>query len=166
MIDFLKQNSPPGINSKQQFHLFLFGNIISFIFSFFTFIAKYINARAELFSYTGSMRIRIEGAIMIPFRNLINLHFSGYYLVAVAMLCFIIYHYSYYRQNSMSIYLMKRLPNKWERHKRAITIPLLAAFATMGIFLATILFFYNIYFIATPKACLPYDVLHKIWGSY
>ena len=63
----------------------------------------------------------------------------------------------------MSIYLMKRLPNKWELHRRAITVPCIAVLATIGVALTAILFYYIIYFLATPKVCLPYEALRKIW---
>lgn len=163
MNEFFKRNSPPGIDLKQEWRVFLIGNIGSVLISFFAFIANYLKKREELFTYVGAERVRIEGAIMTPFHNLINFYFVGFFFVACFMLGYIIYHYAYYRQDSMSIYLMKRLPNKSELHKRAFTIPCLAVLATFAIALAAILFYFIIYILATPKACLPYAALREIW---
>lgn len=163
MVDFLKRNTPPGINLKQMYHVFLFCNIGSVLYSFFAFIGNYLEAREELFTYIGAERIRIAGAIIAPFHNLLTFCFSGFIISAIVMLCFILYHYIYYRQGSMSIYLMKRLPKKSEIHRRAFTVPSLAVLAVIAIAIATIMFYYLIYLIATPKACLPYAALREIW---
>lgn len=163
MNDFFKRNSPPGIDLKQEYRVFLVGNICSLVVSFFAFIINYFKAREELFTYVGGDRVRLEGAIMTPFHNLINFYFAGFFFVICFMLGYVIYHYAYFRQESMSIYLMKRLPKKSELHKRVLTIPCLAVLATIAIALTAILFYFIIYFLATPKACLPYAALREIW---
>ena len=122
-----------------------------------------MDARRELFFYETDKKTLIEGAIIAPFSSLFSVYFLGFFFVACFLLGYIIYHYSYYRQDSMSIYLMKRLPDKWELHRRAITVPCIAVVATIGVALTAILFYYIIYFLATPKVCSPYEVLRKIW---
>lgn len=163
MNEFFKRNSPPGMDLTQEWRIFLIGNIASVIVSFFAFLNKYMDARRELFFYETDKKMLIEGAIIAPFSSLFSVYFLGFFFVACFLLGYIIYHYSYYRQDSMSIYLMKRLPDKWELHRRAITVPCIAVLATIGVALAAILFYYIIYFLATPKVCLPYEVLRKIW---
>ena len=163
MNEFFKRNSPPGMDLKQEWRVFLIGNIASVIVSFFAFLDKYMDARGDLFFYEADKKMLIEDATIVPFSSLFSVYFSGFFFVACFLLGYIIYHYAYYRQDSMSIYLMKRLPNKWELHRRAITIPCIAVLATIGVALAAILFYYIIYFLATPKVCLPYEVLRKIW---
>ena len=122
MNEFLKRNAPPGIDLKQEWRVFLIGNIASVIVSFFAFLDKYFDARNQLFTYEIDKRILIEGATIAPFSSLFSVYFSGFFYVTCFMLGYIIYHYLYYRQGSMSIYLMKRLPNKRELHRRAITV--------------------------------------------
>lgn len=163
MNEFFKRNSPPGIDLKQEWRVFIIGNICSVLVSFFAFLDKYIDARNQLFTYANGKRELIEGAIIVPFYDLFSIYFSGFFLVSCFLLGYIIYHYSYFRQDSMSIYLMKRLSNKRELHRRALMVPCLSVFATIGVALATILLYYIIYFIATPKACLPYAALREIW---
>ncbi len=162
MIDFFKRNAPPGIDLKQEFRVFFIGNLCSVAVSFFAFLDRYLDERRQLFTYVNGVRQQIDGAIMVPFRSLINFCFTVFFFVACFMLGYIIYHYAYYRQGSMSLYLMKRLPKRSELHRRAFTVPCLAVLATFGIALAAILFYYIIYFLATPKACLPYAALREI----
>lgn len=163
MNEFFKRNSPPGVDLKQEWKVFLIGNIGSVLISFFAFLDRYLDARRQLFTYAEGIRERIDGAIIAPFHTMINFYFVGFFFVICFMLGYIIYHYAYYRQDSMSIYLMKRLPNKRELHRRALTVPCIAALATVGVAIAAILFYYIIYFLATPKACLPYATLREIW---
>ena len=163
MREFVKRNSPPGMDLTQEWRVFLIGNVGAVLVSFLAFVDQYLDARARLFTYVAGERVLISGAVIAPFYSLINYYFAGFFLVACFLLGYIIYHYSYYRQGSMSLYLMKRLPSRWERHRRAITLPCLAALATLVIALAAILFYYIIYLVATPWACLPYEALREMW---
>lgn len=163
MIEFLKRNAPPGIDLKQECQVWLAGNIVSVIISFFAFLIQYVEAREQLFTYEAGTRERIEGAIITPFYNLFGIGFSGFFVVSAVMLCFIIYHYAYYRQGSMSIYLMKRLPRKRELHIRALAVPCLAVLATLAVAFAAIALYFIIYILATPKECLPYAALRVLW---
>lgn len=158
MNEFFKRNSPPGIDLRQEWRAFLIGNIASVIVSFFAFLAKYIEARDLLFVYEIDRKILKEGAIIAPFSSLFSFYFLGFFFVACIFLGYVVYHYSYFRQDSMSIYLMKRLPDKRELHRRALTVPVLAVLATIGVALAAVLFYFIIYILATPKACLPYGL--------
>ena len=159
MNEFFKRNSPPGIDLGQEWRVFLIGNIASVIVSLFAFLAKYIDARDQLFVYEIDRKILKEGAIIAPFSSLFSIYFSGFVLVALFLLGYVIYHYSYFRQESMSIYLMKRLPDKRELHKRALTVPVLAVLATICVALAAVLLYFVIYLLATPRACLPFAAL-------
>ena len=158
LIEYFRRNSPPGLSLRQEYAVFVIGNAGSATISFFAFLLNYIRSRNELFEYVGDKRLIIDGAIISPFYALIDIYFSGFVVVALIMLSYVIYHYSYYRQGSMSVYLMKRLPNKIEMHKRAWTVPLLTSITTIAIAIAVILFCYIIYFLATPKMCLPFNI--------
>lgn len=164
MIDFFKRYAPPGLDLKPELRVFITGNIVSAVLSMFSFFRKYPDARDELFKYhSDGTKELIQGAVIAPFSTFITgvpLYFS---LAAIFMLAFIIYHYLYYRQGSMSIYLMKRLPRRFELHKRAISLPLMMSLATVAVSLAMIFIYFVIYFIATPKICLPYEAFRKIW---
>ena len=81
MNEFFKRNSPPGIDLKQEWRVFLIGNIASVLISFFAFIDKYIDARNQLFFYEIDKRMLIDGAIIAPFSSLFSVYFSGFFLV-------------------------------------------------------------------------------------
>lgn len=163
MNDFFKRNSPPGMDLKPQWRVFLIGNIVSLLISFCDFMKRYTDARNQLFTYVVDRRELIEGAVIVPFRNLLGTLFSSFFFVICFMLGCMIYHYSYYRRDSMSIYLMKRLPNRIELHRRALTLPALAILATLVAALVALLLYFMIYLLATPRACLPYAALREIW---
>ena len=78
-------------------------------------------------------------------------HFTLLFLVA-AILAFV--NYSGFRNGSKSYYLMRRLPDKWEYHRRCLALPLAATLA--GLVLIPILMglFYVLYLHATPAQCL------------
>ena len=155
LIEYCKRNSPPGIDLKQEYAVFIIGNCCSAVLAVFSFLINYIKHRESLFAYVSTQRILIDGAVMTPFYKLNNYCFSGFFFVALFMLGYVIYHYMYFRHGSMSIYLMKRLPSKTEFLKRVWTVPLTAIICTLAIAVATLLFCYIVYFFATPKICLP-----------
>lgn len=155
MREFLKRNSPPGIDLKQLWYVFLFGNLCSILISFAGFLSNYIQARRQLFCDNYGHPVLITDATIKPFYGLLDDFFLLFYIVAFVLLGFIIYYYSYFRQGSMSIYLMKRLPDKRDIHRRALTIPCLAGLATIVVAITTVALYYVIYLLATPKACLP-----------
>ncbi len=163
MREFLRHNSPPGMDLAQEWRIFLIGNISSVAVSFFAFLDQYIDARNRLFTVVGEKKMLIDGALIVPFHHLFSIYFSGFFLTMCMLLGYIVYHYAYFRQGSMSIYLMKRLPQKSELHRRALTLPCLAVLATIGVAIAAILLYFIIYFLATQKACLPYAALRELW---
>lgn len=162
MSDFFKRNSPPGMDLKPEWCVFLIGNIFSLLISFCDFMNRYTDARNQLFTYVIDRRELIEGAVIVPFRNLLGPLFSGFFFVICFMLGCVIYRYSYYRQDSMSIYLMKRLSDRKELHRRALILPALAILATLAAALVAVLLYFMIYLLATPRACLPYAALREI----
>lgn len=162
MNKFFTRNTPPGIDPWQEIGTFLLAQMLSLFFSF-QFFGRYQSARAQLYHTVDGKRFLLEGAKIADFGEILGLSLYGFGLTAVAMLGFIVYHYAYYRQGSMSIYLMKRLPNPTERHRRAWTLPILAMAASMAVALAVLLIYFAIYLLATPKACLPDEIWRQLW---
>jgi hypothetical protein len=66
----------------------------------------------------------------------------------------------------MSIYLMKRLPDPSERHRRALMLPLLAIAATVVLAILLRLIYFAVYLLATPKTCLPDEVWQQLWRLF
>lgn len=166
MSKFLSKNSPPGMELKVEIKTFAWGMVLSIFYSTFYYFSKYVEAYNELFEYMGGKLVLNVNAVMPNFRALLGHSFIGFLFLSVIMVGFIVYHYIYYRQGSMSIYLMKRLPKKYEIHKRALTLPmmvLLICAVTVFILLMT---YFVFYMLATPKACLPPYQWQILWRLF
>lgn len=142
--NFLNRYSPPGMELKQEKRIFIWGMILSILYSVFYWAAKYVEAYNSLFVYKNGKHLLNVNAEMPYFRALLGHSFIGFAILSVIMLGFIVYHYIYYRQGSMSIYLMKRLPKKSELHIRALAIPsivVVLCFITAFIYKAKIIMY-------------------------
>ncbi len=148
--------APMGFPIRQEINLFGFGLGASFSYFTITFLSRFSTARNALyeFTFTGK-RILIEGAKMPDFSLIIRYSYGGFVLVSIFALAAILYHYLYHKQGSKSIYLMRRLPDRWELHKRCFTIPCLVILASILCALFLILLFYIVYLTFTPNGCLP-----------
>ena len=85
------------------------------------------NAKNDLYTYRGTRKVLIEGAVMVDFIDLVEHAFLGFFLAIALALAFGFYHYAFHHQGSKSIYLMRRLPNGFELHRRCWTVPVAAA---------------------------------------
>ena len=82
LIEYCKRNSPPGIDLKQEYAVFIIGNCCSAVLAVFAFLINYIKHRESLFAYVSTQRILIDGAVMTPFYKLINYCFSGFFFLS------------------------------------------------------------------------------------
>ncbi len=154
---------PPGINIAREVRTLIGGAVIAFLYSL-GFFFRYSDAYHELFDYVGGKRVLLEGAQMRSFGALWGNSHYGFYILALLSLAFIIYHYAYFYQGSKSIYLMKRLPNRLERHYRCITLPVLYAIASVLLSVAVMLLYLAFYLIFTPKGCISPAEWQIPWG--
>ena len=83
----------------------------------------------------------------LPVFSVFTLLFLGAVIVAFV-------NYSGFRNGSKSVYLMRRLPNKWEYHRRCLALPLLAILAGLVSIPILLGLFYALYLHATPEQCL------------
>lgn len=125
---------------------------------------RYFNAHSNLYGYEGTKRVLLTDAVMPDMGTLIGSALVGFLIIALCMLAMIVYHYAYHLQDSKSIYLMRRLPNRWELHRRCLTLPLLAIVICLLVAVILLLIYYGIYTIATPGECLTPHQWQKIWS--
>ena len=168
-FEFLKRYAPPGMELRSELVCFIVGICASFFYSM-SFLINYFQHRDNLFDTNETGKL-IEGAVMEDFYVLLGFDgkyeqvFIGFLITAIVMLGFTILHYSYYRQGSKSIYLMKRLPHPAEIHKRALILPFAAVLCcVIAAFLVMVLYF-AIYVLATPTVCLQPAQWSKLWGN-
>ena len=165
MRKFFGRCTPPGVDAAKECKLLIFWLALAAGFSLGTPV-NYLNARADLFETVAGIRMLREGAVIADFHWITGIYFQGFILLIPAILGLAVFHYAYYRRESMSIYLMKRLPDPSERHRRALTLPLLAIAATVVLALLLRLIYFAVYLLATPKTCLPDEAWQQLWRLF
>ena len=165
MRKFFSRCTPPGVDAAKECKLLILWLALAAGFSLGT-LANYLIAHNELFEIVAGQRYLIEGAVIADFHWITGVYFHGFILLIPAILGLAVFHYAYYRRESMSIYLMKRLPDPAERHRRALTLPLLAIAATVLLAAWMRVIYFALYLLATPKICLPDEVWQQLWRLF
>jgi len=104
-----------------------------------------------------------EGAMMASVCELLVGSRIGFALVAVLPIIIAVNHYRHYQQGSMSIYLMKRLSNRWEYHRRNLALPAILLGVVLVMMVLTELISYGIYLLMTPAGCMPAGQWAGFW---
>ena len=159
---FLKKNSPPGLDASPFVRTAMIGGVIAFLISLI-FVGRYRTALASLYVYTKDGYVLDTTLSMPDFCELIEGTLLGFAVEAISLLGIVIYNYLYYRQGRRSIYLMKRLPNRFERHRRALAVPVLLALCCAAAAMILMLLYFALYMIATPRECLTAGQWYKLW---
>ena len=157
-VEKWEKYTPPGIEFTKQMTICLTGISAAFGWSW-SFLVKYLTARGELFERTMTGLVVRDGAMMQDFWNLVHEDMDsldGFLVFYLVMIGLMVYHYLYYYQGSKSIYLMQRLPDRWEIHRRNVTLPLVAIVLGILTEIVVLLLYYAIYMMCTPAQCLPY----------
>lgn len=84
-------------------------------------------------------------------------------LYALLQLAYAVTNYMYYHRESKSVYVMKRVRDKWEIHRACWTVPLICAL--MMLLLLAILYgiFCLLYFHFTPEGHIPEQTIAFFW---
>ena len=158
---------PLGFEFKYEKRIFIWGIVLSLLYGSFFFRRFYYtwdNLFERVWKNGELVKLGVkEGAVMKDFVELFDNASLGFFIVAVYMVLFVFLHYAYFKQESKSIYLMKRLPNKWELHKRCITIPLIEIGICFIVAFLFLLLCYTVYMVVTPAECIVGNQWKKIW---
>ena len=153
----MKQNLykyvPLGLDAEKEIRYFITA-IISAAFFSTPIIWRFASYYNGLFYSSGTHKVVYPGAVMAPFRDIIGIFMLGFPVAAAYILGFMVFHYSYHTMGSKSIYLMKRLPDSRELHRRCLTLPLIALAVTVVTFLLLLGAYYAMYILITPDQCL------------
>ena len=152
--------APVGLDGGKEIKWIGFGLGFGALVAVITFFDHYYDALEKLYwnmpaSLAGMERKPIPGAVMTPFAELLRGCETVFALVCAVMPFLAAYHYLHHRRGAKSIYLMRRLPRRWELHRRCLSLPALGLVSALGLLGLLGIVFYMIYLLCTPAQCLP-----------
>ena len=151
---WLEKYAPLGIHLTSEIGLYIFGMIAATLHSMW-FLLEYGSAVNNLYQYSAGKRVLMEGARIQGFSQLTEGVFLTGQLVCIVTLLVVIYHYLYHYQGSRMMYLMNRLPDKMDVHKRCWTLPVAGSCIAAVWMMLLKMIYYAIYLLCTPSQCLP-----------
>ncbi|MCI6719931.1 MAG: hypothetical protein MR451_03855 [Clostridiales bacterium] len=164
MTHKLSRWAPPGFPLRTELQFFGSGMFFAALYSAL-FLHRYFIARNDLYETFGTSRVLRPDAVMPDFIVLLGGFLLGFAVLALCMAGFALYHYLYHWQGgSKSIYLMRRLPDRWELHRRCLTLPLAGAVLCGLAALLLFCLYFILYMTATPADCLTPGQWQKVWS--
>ena len=132
--------------------IWLLGSIICS----FSFFYHYYQAYRMLYIYEPFLNrwVLRENVLIEEFSVLSYGIFRGFFLGFLLLGVLAVFHYYSYYQGSKSIYLMKRLPDRWLCLKSCIFVPVAVGFLFLAVMALLYLFYFVFYIWFTPKGCL------------
>ena len=162
-MTFLTKNAPPGADIQNQVNWYFGGLIFIGVWSL-GFLFRFSTAYERLFNRTETSRYLRGDAMMPEFTDLLGGSLRAVFVIVLALLVCIVMNYASFHQGSKSIYLMKRLPDRWELHRRCILLPALGIAGSLIIGFTLLMIYFAIYMLVTPDRCLPPDQWQKLWS--
>lgn len=154
---WIARQVPPGLDWWTEVKWAVSGLAVGALWSLVAFSYQFSNACRRLYEWVGGKYVLVESRTIAPFPELLVQTMAGLLLGMLLTIPLACYHYAYYYLGSRSIYVMRRLPNRWELWRRCLTVPALLAVICLGaIELLTILYFL-IFLLITPDSCLPQE---------
>ena len=102
-------------------------------------------------------------AVMEDFAPLVMPCFMGFWGVAILCVVGIFVNRGALRRDSMSVYLLKRLPTKGEYLRRTAALPLIGLLLTLAVAVILVFLYYFIYMKTVPEECLAPDQLTRLY---
>ena len=163
MRGYFDKHFPPGMKAEDERKFVKIGLVLSVLLSGVDLI-QYFTELSNLYQYRAGKRWLDESMTMPDFAEIFVRFPLGFSILAVCMLGFVIYHYVYYYRGSKSIYLMRRLPKRFEIHQRVWTYPLWVILLCLVCEIVLFWLFFGLYLWITPNACLAPEQLARIWS--
>lgn len=151
---WMEKYAPLGINLAAEVVYYVITMTVGTFWSF-NFFLRYMEDRNSLFEWWDGEQVIMEGAMVRTFEELTENVFVIFGIILIYTIIITVYHYLYHYQGSKMMYLMKRLPDKWEVHKRCLVLPAAAFFITITYMGILRMLYYAVYIFFTPHQCLP-----------
>ena len=149
----LERYLPLGMEKKPVILWLLGGAVLGAAFDLF-FFNSYAYAKEALYDWPYLRQLR-PGVVMAPFSSLLGYSLYGCVIALLSMIPLALYFWSFHFRGSMSIYTMRRLPRRRELIVRCVTVPALGACLYLLELLVLLFLNFAIYWLCTPKQCLP-----------
>lgn len=150
---------PPGLSYAVERKAFGIALALTSLLSATLFFIHYSPARDNLYGYiqvgSDSQKILMTGVQIEDLSLILNRVLDPLLLLALCIPFWVLLHYLHYRRGSMSIYLMRRLPDRKLLHRQCWTLPLRCLALCAAVLLALLAIYVLIYIYATPAECLP-----------
>ncbi len=159
----IRRYAPLGFPLEHERNLFIFGSVCAALYSMLFFV-RFFAQLDRILAAEEAGRLT-EPAVMPDFAELISGCFVGFFILGVAMLTFILYHYTYHYQGSRAIYLMRRLPSRMELHRRCLSLPLIAVLGCVCAVLLLLMIYFGVYMLFTPRIYVTPDQWGNFWRS-
>ncbi|MDY3239944.1 MAG: hypothetical protein SOW80_07465 [Anaerovoracaceae bacterium] len=155
---------PPDVDVGKQINLFSGQILLASVYGLGCFLLRYLTARSNLYYFTGGQHILRPDAVMPDFTEMTAHMFLFHVILFLILLGRIAGNYASFYRGSKSIYLMKRLPDPMERHRRCLALPLAGTAVIALTALIVLLICYTVYLLFTPAQCLTPGQWQKLWS--
>lgn len=118
---------PPGYDAAREAKLWCAGWALAVFWQAVGYGIRLAGAVESLYEYSKALEryVRLPDAALPSLWELWRHTWWGFALLAYVTLLLAASHYRYYRQGSRMLYLLRRLPDRTLRHRRALAAPLL-----------------------------------------
>ena len=151
---------PPGLPGREQVRHLLAAVGAASVVTMLSFAIRLSGAISQLYEYDSVLRknVLIPGAVLPSYPGIAFWSLWPYPLLATYLVIQGAANWGSYYRGSRSIYLMRRLPDRWEALRRAVLLPLLGLAAAVLLAAALWLLGYWCYVTVPPEQCLDASV--------
>ncbi len=158
----LSRFAPPGQDTRPLKWTLIAALAIALLWSFL-FFDRLQEAVYSLYENPSLSKAVRPGAVMPDYVLVLGNSLWGFGVAALVTASFAFTNYAYFTSGAKPIYLMRRLPRRFELLRRCTALPLAAA-AVCGLCALALLHLYLlIYLAATPEGCLAPGQWAKLW---
>lgn len=162
---WLKHRIPLGISVERERVNLMLGLFLSILWAVLAYAWAYSVALSDLYITQNGKRIMLLDARMADFGQVFRFVPAGFLILMGLMVAKGFWFRAYHRQGSMSIYLMRRLPDPREYARRCWTLPLVGVGMCLVLTAVTTAVCYLIYMKCTPVSCLVPGQWTRFWSA-
>lgn len=159
----LSRYLPMGLDWKKETAHFGYWLAGGAIWALMFFTLQFVPRLNDLWRWEDGKRVLIPGSVMPDFYLLMNYVNVFYFMIGCSMAFVVWRYYQHHSQGSMSIYLMRRLPDRWELHRRCLVFPFIGVVLCLLAAFVTVVLFYAWYMLVVPNECLTPGQWQKYW---